>query len=143
MTMANMMRWIAVVPGAVACALLSTFPLHWVLYGTITGSGIVEPYPETPERLLGPVVSALSFVWGGSRIAPSHKIETAVVLSGALLLVIGAAFALGLTGSPIGNAHYYLRLGGVPTAGAIVGAFIGVYIVRRESSASEIDRLSA
>lgn len=88
----RIVRWLLVLPGAVVCAVLALFPLHFVLYQTLTGSGIVEPYPEAPERLLGPLVSALAFVWGGARIAPHHKIETAVVLFGALLLLIGAFF---------------------------------------------------
>lgn len=87
-------------------------------------------------------MSALAFVWGGSRIAPSHRIETAVVLFGTLLLVIGAVFALALTGAHIGGAQYYLKWGGLPPAGAIVGAFIGLYIVRRENSANVKDRVT-
>jgi hypothetical protein len=133
--MPNIIRWLAVLPGAVVCAVLSVFLLHLVLYQTLTGSGIVEPYPEAPERLLGPLVLALAFVWGGARIAPFRKVETAVVLFGALLLLIGASVALGLTGGRIGNAQYYLRLGGFPLAGSVVGAFIGLYLAYRETSA--------
>jgi hypothetical protein len=120
---------------------LALFPLHFVLYQTITGSGIVEPYPEMPERLLGPLVSALAFVWGGSRIAPFRKVETAVVLFGALLLLIGASFALGFTGAHIGSLQYSLQLGGLPPVGAIVGAFVGLYLVGRENSANDRDKV--
>jgi hypothetical protein len=130
--MLNVMRWLAVLPGAIVCAFLALFPLHLVLYQTLTGSGIVEPYPEAPERLLGPLVSALAFVWGGSRIAPLRKVETAVVLFGVLLLLIGASVALGLIGAHVGNVRYFLPLGGLPPAGAIVGAFVGLYLVCRE-----------
>lgn len=133
--MPNIIRWFAVLPGSIVAMVLSHFPLHFVLYQTLTGSGIVEPYPESPERLLGPFVGALAFVWAGSRIAPNHKIETAVVLFGALLLLVGAALALGLTGARIGNAQLSVQLGGLPPAGAIIGAFIGLYLVRREQLA--------
>lgn len=139
--MLNIIRWLAVLPGAVICMFLALFPLHFVLYQTLTGSGIVEPYPEAPERLLGPLVSTLAFVWGGSRIAPFRKVETAVVLFGASLLLIGASFALGLTGAHIGSVQYSLQLGGLPPAGAVVGAFIGLYLVRRENSANVKDRV--
>ena len=141
--MLSILTWLAVLPGAVVCALLATFPLHWVLYQSLTGSGIVEPYPETPERMLSPLVSALGFVWGGSRIAPFRKVEAAVVLFGALLLLIGAGFALGLTGAHIGRAQYSLPLGGLPPVGATVGAFIGLYLVRRENPANLQDRVPA
>jgi hypothetical protein len=134
--MLNIVRWLAVLPGAVICAVLSAFPLHFVLYQTLTGSGIVEPYPATPERFLGPLVAALAFVWGGSRIAPFRKIETAVVLFSAWLLLVGGAFVLGLTGAHVGGAQFSLRLGGLPLVSAIVGAFIGLYLVRRENLAS-------
>lgn len=133
--MLNMLRWLAVLPGAVVAALVALFPLHFVLYQTLTGSGIVEPYPQSPERLLGPLVSALVFVWAGSRIAPSRKVETATVLLGILLLLVGAFFALGLTGAHIGDVQYSLPLGGLPPAGAVVGAFAGLYLARRENSA--------
>jgi hypothetical protein len=129
----NVMRWIAVLPGAVACAFLALFPLHLVLYQTLTGSGLIEPYPEWPERLLTPLVAALAFVWAGSRIAPSRKVETGVVLFGGWLLITGAAIALGLTGARIGSSQMYLRLGGLAPAGAILGAFIGLFLVRREN----------
>lgn len=108
--MLNIMRWLTVLPGAAVCGFLSTFALHWVLYGTLTASGVVEPYPELPERLLTPFAVALAFVWAGSRIAPSRKVETAAVLFGAWLLLVGAGIALSLTGA-------YWRLTDAPTMG--------------------------
>jgi len=141
--MQNILRWLAVLPGAVVGALIALFPLHFVLYQTLTGSGIVEPYPQSPERLLGPFVSALVFVWAGSRIAPSRKVETAAVLLGILLLLIGAFFALGLTGAHIGDVQYSLPLGGLPPAGAVVGAFAGLYLARRQNPVTVRDGVPA
>lgn len=132
--MPTFLRWLSVVPGAIIAMFLALFPLHLVLYQTFTGSGIVEPYPAAPERLLTPFVAALVFVWAGSRIAPNRKIETAVVLFGVMLLIIGASIALALTGERIGNLRYFLILGGIPSVGAIVGALIGLYIVWHENS---------
>lgn len=130
--MLNILRWLAILPGAVVCALLSTFLLHWVLYGTLTYSGIVEPYPEAPERFLTPFAMALSFVWAGSQIAPRHRVETAAVLFGTWLLLSGAAYALGLDGARIGGTQLHLHYGGFALAGGIVGAFIGFYLIRRD-----------
>lgn len=87
-------------------------------------------------------MSALAFVWGGSRIAPFRRVETAVVLLGVLLLLIGAAFALAITGARIGDSQLYLRLGGLPPAGAVAGAFIGLYLVHRENSRRRESTLS-
>ena len=112
---------------------LSSFPLHLVLYQTLTGSGIVEPYPETPERLLSPLAATLAFVWAGSRIAPSRKVQTALGLFGLSLLGSGSALALAIVGYRDGNTGFYVRLGGLPIAAGIAGAFIGLYIAYREN----------
>jgi hypothetical protein len=133
--MLSIVRWLGVLPGAFVCALLATFPLHWILYGTLTSSGIVQPYPEAPEQLLGPLVSALAFVWAGSWIAPFRKVEIEVVLLGALLLLIGVLFAFWITGTRIGHSQLYLRLAGLPPIGAVAGAFISLCLVRRKNAA--------
>lgn len=131
----NIARWFAVLPGATLAMVASSFPLHLVLYQTLTGSGMVEPYPEAPERLLGPLVATLAFVWAGSRIAPNNKVQAAVALFGLMLLGSGASLALAVSGAHLGNAGYYLRMGGLPVAAGIGGAFIGLYIAYRENGA--------
>ena len=131
----NIARWFAVLPGAALAMVASSFPLHLVLYQTLTGSGIVEPYPEAPERLLGPLVATLAFVWAGSRIAPNNKVQAAVALFGLMLLGSGASLALAVSGAHFGNTGYYLRMGGLPVAAGIAGAFIGLYIAYRENGA--------
>jgi hypothetical protein len=128
------MRWIAVLPGSFLAMLLSSFPLHLVLYQTLTGSGIVEPYPEAPERILSPLAATLAFIWAGSRIAPSRKMETALGLFGLSLLGSGGALALAVVGFRDANIGFYLRLGGLPIAAGIAGAFIGLYIAYRENA---------
>lgn len=137
--MLNIIRWLAVLPGAILGGVLSTVPLHFVLYQTLTGSGLVEPYPDSPERLLGPFILALIFVWAGSRIAPSRKVETAIFLLGALLLIFGASFALSVTGARVGSSQLYLQFGGAALALGIVGAFTGVYLVHRERASAVED----
>ena len=128
------MRWIAVLPGAILAMVLSSFPLHLVLYQTLTGSGIVEPYPEAPERILSPLAATLAFIWAGSRIAPSRKMETALSFFGLSLLGSGGALALAVVGFRDGNTGFYLRLGGLPIAAGIAGAFTGLYIAYRENT---------
>jgi hypothetical protein len=139
--MTNVLRWIAVLPASIIAMILSMFPLHLVLYQTLTGSGLIEPYPEMPERLLGPLAATLAFVWVGSRIAPRRKVETAVVLFGATLLLSGAAIALGYSGARAGSQQFYIRIGGIPAIAGIVGAFIGLYLVRRQNSESENSKI--
>lgn len=127
-------RWVVVLPGALLAMLFSSFPLHLVLYQTLTGSGIVEPYPEAPERILSPLAATLAFIWAGSRIAPSRKMETALGLFGLSLLGSGGALALAVVGFRDGNIGFYFRLGGLPIAAGIAGAFIGLYIAYRENA---------
>jgi hypothetical protein len=129
----GLLRWIAVLPGAFLAMPLSSFPLHLVLYQTLTGSGIIEPYPEAPERILSPLVATLAFVWVGSRIAPNRKVEAAITLFGLTLLGCGASLALAVSGAHFGNVSYYVRLGGLPIIAGIAGAFIGLYVAYREN----------
>jgi hypothetical protein len=131
------MRWIAVLPGSFLAMLLSSFPLHLVLYQTLTGSGIVEPYPEAPERILSPLAATLAFIWAGSRIAPSRKMETAIALFGLVLLMVGVALTLAVVGFRDGNTGFGLRFGGLPNAAGIAGAFIGLYIAYRENAVAK------
>ena len=140
--MKNVLRWLAVLPGSIICAVLSAVPLHFVLYSTLTGSGIVDPYPQSPERLLGPLVAALAFVWSGSRIAPSRKVETAVVLFGAWLLLVGGGLALGVAGARLGDIEFSVPFGGLAFAGAIAGAFAGLHLARLHES-RQVERHSS
>ncbi len=139
-TMKYGLRWLAVIPVALVAAILSAFPLHLILYQTLTGSGFIEPYPETPERVLLPLVAAMAFMWSGARVAPSHKTETAVVLFGVWLLLAGASIALIWSGANLGGIQLKSHGGGLASVMALVGAFAGLYIVRRSKTAESDER---
>lgn len=125
------LRWIAVLPAALLAMALSAFPLHFVLYQTL--SGWIEPYPEMPERVLLPLVAAAVFVWAGARVAPHHKTETAVALFGLWLLILGAAVGFVLTGGNFGGMQFNAQGGGLAPVMALIGAALGLYIVRKEN----------
>lgn len=124
------LRWPAVLPGALIAAFLSTILLHLVLYNTL--SNFVEPYPETPERLLTPLVVGGIFVWVGTRIVPAYKIETSVALFGLWVFVVGGFFFLALSGTRWLGVILFLRGGGLGVALAIAGAAAGLLISRKE-----------
>lgn len=124
------LRWLAVLPGAFAGGLLSTIPLHLVLYSTLTN--LVEPYPETPERILTPLVIAAVFVWLGARIAPTHRVKTSIVLCGLWLLLIGGFVFLASSGATWMGRSLYLQGGGVAAIMGAVGAILGLYLVRKQ-----------
>ena len=125
------LRWIAVLPAALLGMILSAFPLHFILYQTL--SGWIEPYPETPERVLLPLVAAAVFVWVGARVAPHHKTETAVALFGLWLLFLGVAVGILLTGGNFGGMQFTAQGGGLAPMMALIGAALGLYIVRKQS----------
>lgn len=127
------LRWLAVMPGAVLAGLLATIPLHFVLYQTLTGSGIVDPYPEFPERLLTPFVVCLGFVWSGARIAPEYKFETAITLFGIAMIMLGGFVFLAAFGERWMGSRLFLRGSGLGPLLAIAGAVTALYLARKES----------
>lgn len=127
----QVLRWIAVLPGSILVAFLSLFPLHWILYLALTK--FVEVYPEMPERILGPALLSYLFVWVGSRISPKYKFETAVVLFGIWMFLIGGFVFLTIAGSQWFGQQLYFRAGGIPTVMAVIGAGIGLFTARMEN----------
>jgi hypothetical protein len=89
-------RWIAVLPAAIAAALLVSFPIHWAILATFTGDDKFITLPNSDlqnlERLALAFFTPLTLVSVGARVAPRHKVETAVALSGVLLLGFGLLY---------------------------------------------------
>lgn len=121
-------------PGSLLAGILAGFPLHWMLYSTLTT--FIDPYPELPERILFPFVMATVFVWAGSRIAPEYKFETSIVLFGIWLFLIGGFVFLTMSGVSYMGRKLYFQGGGIGPLMAIVGVFLGLYIIRKENSPS-------
>ena len=132
------LRWFAVLPGGLLAGTLALFPLHWVLYTTL--QNFIEPVPELPERILGPFVIAACFIWFGSRIAPTRKMETAVVLFGLWVLLLGGAVALTLFAGNVRGHRLYLQGGGLAPAMAFVGGVVGLLAVWRRTKKQEADQ---
>jgi hypothetical protein len=93
----------------------------------------IDPYPELPERILAPGVIAGTFVWAGAKIAPARKIETAIVLFGLWMLLLGGCLAVALFHVEIGHGQIYLQYGGLGAVAAFIGAVIGFLTVRNEA----------
>jgi hypothetical protein len=123
------LRWLAVLPGAALAGVLATIPLHLVLYMTL--SSWIEPYPELPERLLGPFAVACAFVVAGARIAPDRKIETSIVLLCIWVFMSGGFVFLIANGGQWLGTSINLPYMGLPLATGIVGAGLAVVLVKQ------------
>jgi len=89
--MKNILRWIIFFPGSFILAFLSTFPLHWLLYFSL--SRYFQTYPEFPERCLSPFLASYIIQISSTRIAPSLKKQVSYfMLFFQLLLYILIAF---------------------------------------------------
>lgn len=128
-------RWVAVLPASGLAPLLSSFPLHWVLYTSL--QSWIDPYPEFPERLLFPFCAGVSFHWVGAWVAPSHKVPTAFALFGLWMASWGGFLALVLTGYSFGTLQLTLPTGPLGPALSLVGGIIGVYLVWKRVGLSE------
>lgn len=118
-TIKNIFLWISVLPGAIIGGFLMTFPLHWILYGTLVSGSVVSGVDIEPiERFLSPFVTALAFVLIGTYIAPNYKFKTAITLS---ILYFASFISVSIFMSEI--ATFELR--GV---GALIGVFLGLFI---------------
>ena len=122
----NLLRWIAVLPGSILAALIALVPLHIVLY--LIFQKFFEVYPEAPERILGPAVISGVFVFSGFKIAPSYKFETAVVLFGLWMFLLGGLVFTAWFERSMGEGHLYFQSGGIPTIMGAVGAIIGLVL---------------
>ena len=74
------LRWLAVLPGALLASVVSSFVLHWSLYYFF--KEFIQPYPETPERILIPLVMTSVFILTGNYIAPKYKNTISIILFG-------------------------------------------------------------
>lgn len=127
-------RWIGVLPISIVAGILVTFPLHWILYQTLSGgeSPFITPYPELPERVLSPFFVSIIVVWVGSKVAPTNKFMTAITLSVIWIIFTGVIFAMAYFGVQVGKVQYSLVAAPFPIIMGVLGSIIGVYIVRTD-----------
>lgn len=131
-TLTYWLRWVAVLPAALAACIIALFPLHLILYFTLRNW--VEPVPELPERLLAPFVTAIVFIWSGTFTAPDHKKQTSILLFSILLFFSGGLIFLTLSDSTWFGNKLYFQAGGVPPVMFIIGAFVGLYICNKNGN---------
>ena len=87
----RMLRWLLVIPGAMAVTALVHFPLHWFCLQLTWGGGFIQISPEDAvalERALIPLVASFGFIFGGACIAPTRRVIVAILLSVLLLVSV-------------------------------------------------------
>jgi len=119
----NLLRWIAVLPGSIICAVLATFPLHWVLYFSLAHGETISGVNINPiEYNLYPFVIASTFILVGQYIAPKYKFKTSIVLTSLWVF----SFLIILFFVP--NMQF-----GIRGIGSLLGAFLGLFITWKKS----------
>lgn len=118
----RILRWVAVLPGAIAIGVGATFLIHWVLYFTLAEGETVSGVNIRPiEAAVSPTVMAFAFVAGGSEIAPARP----VLVAGSLLGLWFALFWVLFLVMPSAEVHL-----GARGIGSLFGAVLGVFVAR-------------
>ncbi len=121
----TILRWVAVLPGALLAGFLATFPLHWILYFSLAkGETISGVNIEPIEYAIYPFVIAITFVLAGYEIAPNHKFKTSVGLTILWITLFLSAFLLVPIFIPQLELNFELR--GILS---ILGSLLGLFIV--------------
>ena len=131
-------RWISLLPGTILAGILSAFPVHWILYMTLTGSGIIKPYPELPERILTPFAFGLIFVWAPYKIAPTNRYKCSIAFFALWIIIWGVFLAIAIMNVNLFGLSLTLKYGGVAFGMGFVGSVVGLLIVKHQNRA-EVD----
>lgn len=128
------LSWIGVLLFSLSAGFLVQFPVHWVLYWTLSSGDtpFITPYPELPEKVLQPFFTALVVVWVAAECAPQNKFKTAVIFATLWIFGAGASFVLGYLGFHTDNIQFNLTAGGLPVIMGVIGAVVGLYVVNKK-----------
>ncbi len=126
----HLLRWVAILPGAMLGSVIVLFPIHWMLIFWIfphDGKYFLDMiwFPDKKvdvahiEDTLAPFLLVVISTFIGAEIAPKYKITVACVLSGMWLIY---------------STYLFWSSGGqdtleIKTAGGVLGLFIGPIIV--------------
>ena len=111
--LAEIARWIAVLPAALLGALLTTFAVHWAVMLislldrpdesaiTVNGKGLLASIdPQVLERFGYALFVPMVLIAVGAKVAPRFKFQTGIALAILWGLLFGAAVVLALTHGP-------------------------------------------
>ena len=94
------LRWVAVLPGALICVFLVLYPIHWFVMLQYTNNADYDASdlkvilnPQTLELLMRAFLSPFILITVGAKIAPKFKFQTAIVLA----IVLGVFYGVAAT----------------------------------------------
>ncbi len=141
--LAQVLRWFAVLPGAIMCAFLATFPIHWgvmliQLFGNSSDDSFVSIDGKTPlaaipsemlERFGYALFTPIILIIIGAKIAPKYKAQTGIAITVLWALGFGAALTMTIFQRPyIGWSWPRIA---ITFALGVAGAAIGLYRVHK------------
>ena len=126
------LRWFGVLPISILGGLIVTFPLHWILYQTLSGgeNPFISPYPELPEKILQPFFTGLVFVWISFHIAPQFKFKTALIHAAIWIFVAGGGFFLSFFSSNSETKTISI-IDFIPLVSGIFGIIACLYLIKK------------
>jgi hypothetical protein len=128
----TVVRWLLVLPGACAGYALVMFVTVLVISAEGGNGRIVQPLYAIP----GNCVASILFVLAGTKVAPNHKIETAVSLAVLFSMTYAVLFTIGVMRGAGGFFVGWSGFCGVISVASAIGASISVY--RNEIEAKRI-----
>lgn len=131
----HILRWVLALPVGVLAAVLITFPLHWILYMTLSGGQdpFIAPYPRMPEKLLQPLCSAWVFVFTCGWVVP--RANKLVAKIAALLWTVSAIAIVVLAKTDVlqeGQKEIGMDYFGLPVVSGILGALFGLFYTKKQ-----------
>lgn len=133
------LRWAAVVPGALLSIFIAMFPIHWVVMLQYMNTPDYDASdigtllnPQTLESLANAFFTPFIFIAVGSRIAPKSKFSTGIALAVLLSVVYGwlATVVVGEIQQGLYTPARWLRLG-VTVLLCITGLAVGLFHARK------------
>ena len=138
----NVIRWVLVLPAAVVCAVLVSFPVHWVVLSTFRMGAMIElsdAAAQNVERVAFAFFGPFAFVVAGTKVAPKHPFAVSVVLT-CILLLWGVASFVFIAVSPSVTMKTPVR-GSIGVVCALLGLVAALFVARSTSPQSQEPRL--
>lgn len=105
--LAQILRWLVVLPGTIVCVVLAMFPIHWFVmlvqsYGGPNNESFITIDEKHPLALIPPEVlerfgyalfTPMIMIIAGAAIAPKYKFPTGIVMA----VLWGFGFGISIT----------------------------------------------